>query len=68
MIVAFDVAGEAWACLNFEIGGLIVDLALSCFRKNFHTVVVLFYLSQFVFVKWQNKTLIKYLQNDFHFQ
>lgn len=28
------------ACQNFEIGGRFVHLALSCSRKNFHTVAV----------------------------
>jgi uncharacterized membrane protein len=32
-IVAFAVAGEAWACQNFEIGGLPFHFALSCFHN-----------------------------------
>lgn len=43
-VVAFAVAGGAWACQNIEIGGLFVHLALSCFREYFHTVAVLFQL------------------------
>ena len=44
-VVAFAVAGGARAFQNFEIGGLFVHLALSCFREYFHTVAVLFHLS-----------------------
>jgi uncharacterized membrane protein len=45
MIVAFAVVGRARACQNFEIGGMFVHLALSCFHKNFNTAAVLFHLS-----------------------